>query len=143
TLATDALARFRDSMLATEREGLETTRERQRELGRRVRALLAERAFKSVATDGFAAPGVVVSHTTDDDLHNTRKFLAQGLQIAAGVPLMCDEPDGFKTFRVRLFGLDKLQDVDGTVADLARALDNILYPARASPQRTARTPYGV
>jgi len=129
TLPTDALARFRDSMLATEREGLEATRDRQWELGRRVRTLFAERGFKSVAADGFAAPGVVVLHTTDDELHNTHKFITQGLQIAAGVPLMCDEPAGFKTFRVGLFGLDKLHDLDGTVANLARALDNILQPS--------------
>jgi len=124
TLPTDALARFRDSMRETVAEGLEVTRERQWDLGRRVRALFAERGMNSVAADGFAAPGVVVCYTEDDGLPD--KFLAQGLQIAAGVPLMCDEPAPFKTFRVGLFGLDKLRDVQGSVEHLERALDNIL-----------------
>jgi len=125
TLPTDALEEFRDSMRATVDDGLELTRERQWELGRRVRTLFAERGFNSVAADGFAAPGVAVYHTDDAELHNTRKFLAQGLQVAAGVPLMCDEPPEFKTFRIGLFGLDKLHDVDGTVARLEQALDHL------------------
>lgn len=124
TLPTDALARFRDTMLETERNGLELMRERQWALGRGVRAMLAERNIKSVAADGYAAPGVIVCHTTDDGLPG--KFIARGLQIAAGVPLMCDEPAQFQTFRVGLFGLDKLQDVDRAVANLATAVDQVL-----------------
>ncbi len=123
TMPTDALVQFRDSMFETERSGLDAMRERQQALGRAVRDLLAQRGFKSVAAQEFAAPGVVVCHTTDDTL--PKKFLAQGVQIAAGVPLMCDEPADFKTFRIGLFGLDKLHDVEGTVANLARALDGI------------------
>ncbi len=124
TMPTDALAGFRDALLETEAQGLEAMRERQWALGHGVRALFAERGFKSVAADGFAAPGVVVCHAPDDTLPG--KFIAQGVQIAAGVPLMCDEPAGFKTFRVGLFGLDKLHDVDQAVAALAQALDQIL-----------------
>lgn len=124
TMPTDALARFRDSMLETERNGLEAMRDRQRELGRRVRELFATHGFRSVAAAGFEAPGVVVCHTEDDEMSSARKFIAQGLQTAAGVPLMCDEAADFKTFRVGLFGLDKLHDVDRAVANLARALDS-------------------
>jgi len=90
-----------------------------------VRALLSRRGFPGVAADGFLAPGVVVSYTDDDALHTGKAFLAEGLQIAAGVPLRCDEPADFKTFRIGLFGLDKLQNVDRTVASLDAALGRI------------------
>lgn len=125
TMPTDALVRFRDSLLETRQIGLELMRERQWELGNKVRALMAAKGFASVAAEGFAAPGVVVSYTTDPDIHNGKKFIAQGLQTAAGVPLMCDEPADFKTFRVGLFGLDKWQNVDQTVAYLEQALNNL------------------
>lgn len=123
TLPTDSLARFRDAMQETVDQGLETLRARQIELGGRVRALFAERGFASVAAEGFQAPGVVVLYTDDDELHSARAFIGQGLQTAAGVPLMCDEPADFKTFRIGLFGLDKLADVERTVANLREALD--------------------
>ena len=87
-------------------------------LGRRVRAVLEAHGFPSVAADGFQAPGVVVSYTSDDGVRSGKKFAAAGVQIAAGVPLRCDESDEFKTFRIGLFGLDKLNDVDGAVARL-------------------------
>ena len=122
TMPTDSLARFRDTMLETRKIGFDLLKERQWELGQKVRALLAENGFSSVAAPEFAAPGVVVSYTSDDLIHNGRKFIEQGLQTAAGVPLMCDEPASFKTFRIGLFGLDKLNDVDGAVASLARAI---------------------
>lgn len=122
TMPTDSLARFRDTMLETRKIGFDLLKERQWELGQKVRALLAENGFSSVAAPEFAAPGVVVSYTSDDLIHNGRKFIEQGLQTAAGVPLMCDEPASFKTFRIGLFGLDKLNDVDGAVANLARAI---------------------
>lgn len=125
TLPTDALAGLRDAMRETEAAGFETLRARQLELGARVRATLADKGFKSVAAEGFEAPGVVVRYTDDDGIHNGRKFVQQGLQAAAGVPLMCDEPAGFKTFRVGLFGLDKLHNVDRTVETLAQALDRM------------------
>ncbi len=125
TLPTDALAGLHAAMQATQTVGLAELRTRQFELGRRLRALLAQRGFKSVAAQGFEAPGVVVCYTDDDGLHNGSKFIAQGLQTAAGVPLMCDEPPDYKTFRIGLFGLDKLTDVDGTVARLERALTDI------------------
>ena len=125
TLPTGALAEFRDAMKETEAAGFAMLRERQFELGRRVRALLGENGFRSVAAPGFEAPGVVVSYTDDDLVHNGRKFIELGLQTAAGVPLMCDEPADYKTFRVGLFGLDKLQDVDQAVGNLDKALKKI------------------
>lgn len=123
TLPTDSLARFRDTLLATRAAGMDLLRDRQWQLGQAVRTLLAERGFASVAADGFTAPGVVVSYTDDDLIHNGKKFIEQGLQTAAGVPLMCDEPASYKSFRVGLFGLDKLNDVDGAVGRLRKALD--------------------
>ena len=125
TLPTDALKLFRDTMKETEAYGFDRVREEQLELGMRVRRLLASKGFPSVAAPGFEAPGVVVSFTGDPDIQNGRKFLEQGLQIAAGVPLMCDEGEGYRSFRIGLFGLDKLHHVDRTVAYLARALDQI------------------
>lgn len=122
TMPTDALRRSRDVMLETEAYGFGKVRAEQLELGRRVRELLERAGFASVAAKGFQAPGVVVSYTDDVDLHSGRKFVAQGLQTAAGVPLQCDEPSDFRTFRIGLFGLDKLHDVSATVARLERAL---------------------
>lgn len=126
TLPTDALLKFRDTMKETQAYGFDKVREEQLELGRRVRALFAERGVRSVAADGFGAPGVVVCYTDDVDVHNGKKFVAAGLQTAAGVPLMCDEPDDYRSFRVGLFGLDKLHNIDATVAALSAALDKVL-----------------
>lgn len=125
TMPSDALARFRDVMLETRDCGFETVRARQLELGRRVRTLLAERGFASVAAEGFEAPGVVVCYTDDAGIKNGSKFAAQGLQVAAGVPLQCDEPANFQTFRIGLFGLEKLKNLDRTLDLLRRALDQI------------------
>ena len=122
TMPTDALLRVRNMMQETERDGFDTTRARQLELGRRVRALLEARGFPSVAAPGFQAPGVVVSYTDDPEIQSSRKFLALGLQTAAGVPLQCDEPADFRTFRLGLFGLDKLRNIDRTVRALEEAL---------------------
>ena len=125
TLPTDALRAVRDAMRETEARGLEVARSQQWELGRRVRALLAERGFPSVAGAGFEAPGVVVSYTTDPDIQSAKKFVGLGLQTAAGVPLQCDEPADFRSFRIGLFGLDKLGNVERTVATLRDALDRL------------------
>jgi aspartate aminotransferase-like enzyme len=105
--------------------GFDKVRDEQWELGKRVRALLEERGFKSVAAEGFKAPGVVVSYTDDDAIQSSKKFAEAGLQVAAGVPLQCDEPADFKSFRLGLFGLDKLHDIDRTVGNLQKALDKI------------------
>ncbi|WP_417723996.1 aminotransferase class V-fold PLP-dependent enzyme [Salipiger sp.] len=126
TMPTDGLRGFFRAMEETRAFGFEAAREAQWELGRKVRALLAARGVKSVAAEGVGAPGVVVSYTTDPEVQSGRAFLARGAQIAAGVPLQCDEPAGFSTFRLGLFGLDKLKDVDGTVARLERALGDVL-----------------
>jgi aspartate aminotransferase-like enzyme len=126
TMPTDALTRFRDTMQETEAYGFDKVRAEQQELGDKVRALLASKGIKSVAAEGFEAPGVVVSYTDDVGIQNGKKFAEAGLQIAAGVPLRCDEPEGFQTFRLGLFGLDKLHNVDRTVEALAKALDEIL-----------------
>ncbi len=125
TMPTDALRGFLNAVLETKQRGYDAMRDAQWELGRKVRALLKSRGFPSVAAEGFEAPGVVVSYTTDPGIKNGSKFAALGLQIAAGVPLQCDEPEGFSTFRVGLFGLDKLADIDGAVARLEAALDKI------------------
>lgn len=126
TMPTDALAQFRDVMHETVNEGLVVTRDRQMELGQRVRSLFAERGFVSVAAEGFTAPGVVVLYTQRDDLHKGAGFIQQGLQTAAGVPLSCDEPADFKTFRIGLFGLEKLRHIDRSVDHLSTALDALL-----------------
>ncbi|MBC8635342.1 alanine--glyoxylate aminotransferase family protein [Caballeronia sp. EK] len=126
TMPTDGLTILRDVMKETEAYGFDKVRAEQLELGKRVRSLLAEKGFRSVAADGFEAPGVVVCYTDDDGIRSGKKFADAGLQIAAGVPLQCDEPADFKTFRIGLFGLDKLHDVEGSVNRLAKALDRIL-----------------
>jgi len=125
TMPTDALVHFRDVMLETETYGFEKVKLEQQELGDKVRALLFSKGLNSVAAKGFEAPGVVVCYTNDAGLHNGSKFAAQGLQIAAGVPLQCDEPADFQTLRLGLFGLDKLHNIDRTVATLEQALDKI------------------
>ena len=126
TMPTDALKAFRDTMLETRDYGFDRLREAQWKLGDGVRAMLKDKGIVSVAADGFGAPGVVVSYTDDPDIQSGRKFAALGMQIAAGVPLQCDEPDDFRTFRLGLFGLDKLYDVDGTIARLKRVVDQVL-----------------
>ena len=126
TMPTDGLKAFRDTMLETRDYGFGKLREAQFELGAKVRGMLAEKGIQSVAADGFGAPGVVVSYTSDPEIQTGRAFAAKGMQIAAGVPLQCDEPQGFQTFRLGLFGLDKLYDVDGTVARLRRVVDEVL-----------------
>ncbi len=125
TMPTDGLAALRRAMAEAERIGFARLREAQVELGSKVRATLERRGFKSVAAAGFQAPGVVVSYTGDPELQSGRKFLAQGLQIAAGVPLQCDEGADFRTFRIGLFGLDKLLHIERTVAALDAALTRI------------------
>jgi aspartate aminotransferase-like enzyme len=125
TLPTDALTLVRDVMLETRTYGFARVRAEQQRLGDAVRALLVARGFKSVAAEGFQAPGVVVSYTEDAEMQTGKKLMAQGLQIAAGVPLQCDEGADFQSFRIGLFGLDKLHDVDGTVSRLAAALDRL------------------
>ena len=125
TLPTDALTRLRDVMKETQAYGFAKVRSEQMALGSKVRELFESRGLKSVAAEGFKAPGVVVSYTTDPEIQSSKKFLAQGLQTAAGVPLQCDEGADFMTFRVGLFGLDKWHHIDKTVAHLAGALDRI------------------
>jgi aspartate aminotransferase-like enzyme len=122
TMPTDALVTLRDVMLEAEAYGFEKLRQEQFELGRRVRQLLESKGFPSVAARGFQAPGVVVSYTVDPQIQSGAKFISAGLQIAAGVPLQCDEPPDFRTFRVGLFGLDKLHDPQRTVHYLDEAL---------------------
>ena len=132
TLPTDALQRLQQAMLETEAYGFAKVQEEQMVLGRAVRALLREYGFASVAAPGFEAPGVVVSYTTDPDIQNSKKFLAQGLQTAAGVPLQCDEPADFCTFRIGLFGLEKWHNVPRTLQHLRQALETVA-PKAAQP----------
>ncbi|MCB1959533.1 MAG: alanine--glyoxylate aminotransferase family protein [Rhodocyclaceae bacterium] len=123
TMPTDSLTVMRDIMAETEAYGFGKVREEQLELGRQARALLESKGFKSVAAPGFQAPGVVVSYTDNADVHAGKAFAALGLQTAAGVPLQCDEPADYRSFRIGLFGLDKLHHVERTVASLRAALD--------------------
>ncbi|MEM8768878.1 MAG: aminotransferase class V-fold PLP-dependent enzyme [Pseudomonadota bacterium] len=125
TMPTDGLRVLRDVMAETEAIGFAEVKAAQLELGQRIRALLAQHGIQSVAAPGFEAPGVVVSYTNDDDVKSGRKFAEAGMQIAAGVPLMCDEPADFRTFRIGLFGLDKLKDVDQAVARFETALESV------------------
>ena len=125
TMPTDALTRLREVMLETQLYGFEKVRQEQIELGDRVRSLLESRGIVSVAAEGFKAPGVVVSYTTDADIQSSKKFLAIGLQTASGVPLQCDEPADFMTFRIGLFGLEKLHNIDQTLGHLSTALDQL------------------
>ncbi|MDI1350980.1 aminotransferase class V-fold PLP-dependent enzyme [Aquabacterium sp.] len=128
TMPTDALLRLRDAMAETEAYGYEKVRQEQIALGRQVRELVVRHGYPSVAAEGFQAPGVVVSYTTDPDVQNSKKFLALGLQTAAGVPLQCDEPADFRSFRIGLFGLEKWHHVDRTVQQLAQALEAVAAP---------------
>ena len=132
TMPTDALTRLCEVMLETEAYGFDRVRAEQLALGTKVRALFESRGIPSVAAVGFKAPGVVVSYTEDVGLQSSKKFLAEGLQTAAGVPLQCDEPADFSTFRIGLFGLEKWHNVDRTVAQLSAALDRIGIAAPAT-----------
>ena len=125
TMPTDALLVLRDVMQEAERIGFEALKTAQLQLGRDVRDLLAEYGYASVAAADFAAPGVVVCYTDDADIHSGKAFARHGVQIAAGVPLQVGEPAGFQSFRIGLFGLDKLQNRARTVASLRQALDEI------------------
>ncbi|MCZ4314407.1 aminotransferase class V-fold PLP-dependent enzyme [Comamonadaceae bacterium G21597-S1] len=136
TMPTDALTRLRDVMVETRAYGFERVRSEQQALGDAVRALLVQHGFVSVAAEGFQAPGVVVSYTDDAGIQSGKKFAGLGLQTAAGVPLQCDEGADFQSFRIGLFGLEKLHDVERTVAHLAKALDK-LKPARTGTPEAA------
>jgi aspartate aminotransferase-like enzyme len=130
TMPTDGLRTLRAAMTDTLAYGRDESRAGLEALGRRVRTLLESHGFASVAAAGFQAPGVVVSYTDDDDIRTGRAFAALGLQTAAGVPLQCDEPADFRTFRIGLFGLDKIEDADRTVAALADALERMQMRSR-------------
>jgi aspartate aminotransferase-like enzyme len=125
TMPTDALTVFRDLINETGAFGFEKAHRAQQELGDRVRAILRNKGVKSVAAAGFAAPGVIVSYTDNVEIQSGKKFMMAGVQIAGGVPLRCGEPEPFQTFRIGLFGLDKLKDVDRTVANLEAVLNQI------------------
>jgi aspartate aminotransferase-like enzyme len=126
TMPTDALRVFRDTMLETKEYGFARLKEAQWRLGDGVRQMMQEKGVTSVAADGYGAPGVVVCYTDDPDVKSGKAFMAQGMQIAAGVPLQVGEPEGFSTFRLGLFGLDKLYDVDGTLGRLKAVVDKVL-----------------
>ncbi len=130
TMPTDALTATRDVMAETRALGFAKLQAAQAELGRKVRALLEREGFPSVAAAGFQAPGVIVSYTSDTALANAKAFAEQGLQTAAGVPLQCDEGADFRSFRIGLFGLEKLQNIERTVATLEQALARIAQARR-------------
>jgi len=126
TMPTDAIKHFRDTVNETAEFGFDNARKKQQELGDKVSALLEKNNITSVAAKGFQAPGVVVSYTTDKEIQNGSKFKNIGMQIAAGVPLQCDEGDDYQTFRLGLFGLDKLKDVDAVVKKLEQAIKQVI-----------------
>lgn len=126
TMPTDSLRQFRDTINEAKKVGFDTLCDAQWELGDRVRKVLEDKGIESVAADGFKAPGVVVSYTERDDMHKGSAFAEAGMQIAAGVPLKVGEPDSFKTFRLGLFGLDKLTDIDGAVERFESVLEKVL-----------------
>ena len=125
TMPTDSIKQFRDTIVETAEFGFENARNKQQELGDKVRQLLEKHNFKSVSAEGFQAPGVVVSYTDDKLIQNGSKFSSIGMQIAAGVPLQCDEGDEYQSFRLGLFGLDKLKDVDAAVTRLEDAIEQV------------------
>ena len=126
TMPTDAIKRFRDTIIEIEEFGFDNARKKQQELGDKVRVLLESHNINSVSEKGYQAPGVVVCYTNDKSIHNGSKFTNVGIQIAAGVPLQCDEGDDYQTFRLGLFGLDKLKDVDAAVKRLEDALKQVV-----------------
>jgi aspartate aminotransferase-like enzyme len=130
TMPTDSLARLRDAMKELESFGFEKAKAAQQELGDQVRRMLVDKGMPSVAATGFQAPTVVVSYTDDKDIQSARKFIDVGVQAAAGVPLQCDEPADFRSFRIGLFGLDKLRNVERTVKSLDRALSQLTAEVR-------------
>lgn len=126
TMPTEAIVRFREMMIETKEFGFDNAKSAQQELGTGIRSALEAKGFKSVAGEGFQAPGVVVSFTDDPALQNGSKFAANGMQIAAGVPLMCDEGEDYKSFRIGLFGLDKLKDVPAAVKRFEDVLEKVV-----------------
>jgi aspartate aminotransferase-like enzyme len=126
TMPTDALLKFNSAMKETEAYGFEKVRVEQQDLGDQVRKMLESKGFKSVAAEGFKAPSVIVCYTNDKDIQNGSKFIKEGIQVAAGIPLMCDEDENFQTFRIGLFGLDKLHNIERTVHNLESAINRIL-----------------
>lgn len=131
TMPTNSLLVLRDVMHESAQIGFDVLKQRQQLLGERIRAVLAQRNVQSVAAEEFAAPGVVVCFTDDDNISNTKKFIAEGVQIAGGVPLKVDEPASYKSFRIGLFGLDKLEDIDRSVDLFTQALDKVLSKVEA------------
>ena len=125
TMPTDGLAQFYDTLLEIRDFGFDKAKDAQTELGMSLRGIMAQRGYKSLAAAGFESPSVIVCHTTDDNMKSGAAFAKEGVQIAAGVPLQCGESEGFKTFRIGLFGLDKLQDIPGTIAAFTEALDKV------------------
>ena len=125
TMPTDSLRLFRNALLETESIGLDNVKNAQIELGKRCREVLENYGYKSVASDDWKAPSVIVSYTDDIEIKTGKKFMQEGMQVAAGVPLECGEPEGFSTFRIGLFGLDKLTHIDRTVENLKNTLEAI------------------
>jgi len=126
TMPTDSLKTFRSAMNEAIDYGLEKVKKDQEVLGQKIRDLLEAKGIKSLAAKGFQAPGVIVSYTDDPGVKTGKKFLEHDIQIAAGVPLKCDESDDFQTFRIGLFGLDKLKNIDRTVSNISEAFDQVL-----------------
>jgi aspartate aminotransferase-like enzyme len=130
TMPTDSLIQFRDAINETTACGMDTLRDAQWNLGRRVRELLMEHGYQSIAATGFQSPSVVVSYTDHPEIKNGSLFAQAGMQVAGGVPLMCGEPAEFSTFRIGLFGLSKLNNIDCTVEKLATVISDVSSRSR-------------
>ena len=140
TMPTDAhFARFAIRCWKPESSGFKSFVMHSGELGNAVRDMLGVKGVISVAADGFGAPGVVVSYTKDAGIQNGSKFSALGMQIAAGVPLACDEPENFISFRLGLFGLDKLYDVNGNIGTFRACNRSRCFNAAQDPDRVSST----
>lgn len=131
TMPTDGLIVFRDVMQQVQAHGFDTVKAAQQELGQRIRQLMDDAGFVSVAAKGFQAPGVAVYFTDEPTLHNGSAFAAEGMQIAAGVPLQIGEPEGYQSFRIGLFGIDKLNDVDAAVSRFETVLNKVMAKVKA------------
>ena len=125
TMPTDGISQFYQAVLEIKTFGYANAKQAQIELGTKLRGIMEQRGFKSLTADGFKSPTVIVSHTDRDDMKSGAAFAAQGVQIAAGVPLECGESDQFKTFRIGLFGLDKLANIERTISVFTEKLDSV------------------
>ena len=125
TFPTDGLKNFRTNILEIKKIGYQKTTDLQIQLGQKMRKLTEDFGYVSVAAKGYKAPTVIVNYTSEEDMKSGKKFADLGVQIAAGMPLEIGEPSDFMSFRIGLFGIDKLLNIDRTVENFKAALEKI------------------